>query len=81
MHAQALDDDECYAMLDSGTEHANSVPLHASMEGEVPECQVPGATVTGLHCSRFDDAVKSIQRRLADKHRQSSARLVSTRRS
>ena len=49
--AQALDDDECYAaatyaMLDSGT-HAIIVPLHPRMEGEVAECQVPSATVTG----------------------------------
>ena len=44
--AQALDNDECYAMLDSGT-NAIIVPLHPRMEGEVAECQVPSATVTG----------------------------------
>ena len=44
--AQALDDDECYAMVDSGT-NAIIVPLHPRMEGEVAECQVPGATVAG----------------------------------
>ena len=44
--AQALDDDECYAMLDSGA-NAIIVPLHPRMEGEVAECQVPSATVTG----------------------------------
>ena len=44
--AQALDDDEYYAMLDSGT-NAIIVPLHRRMEGEVAECQVPSATVTG----------------------------------
>ena len=44
--AQALDNDEYYAMLDSGT-NAIIVPLHPKMEGEVAECQVPSATVTG----------------------------------
>ena len=44
--AQALDDDECYAMLDSGA-NAIIAPLHPRMEGEVAECQVPSATVTG----------------------------------
>ena len=44
--AQALDNDEYYAMLDSGT-NAIIVPLHPRMEGEVAECQVPSATVTG----------------------------------
>ena len=34
------------AMLDSGT-NAIIVPLHPNMEGEVAECQVPSATVTG----------------------------------
>ena len=43
---QALNDDEHYAMLDSGT-NAIIVPLHPRMEGEVAECQVPSATVTG----------------------------------
>ena len=43
---QSLDDDEFYAMLDSGT-NAIIVPLHPRMEGEVAECQVPSATVTG----------------------------------
>ena len=44
--AQALDNDEYYAMLDSGT-NTIIVPLHPKMEGEVAECQVPSATVTG----------------------------------
>ena len=44
--AQALDNDDYYAMLDSGT-NAIIVPLHPRMEGEVAECQVPGSTVTG----------------------------------
>ena len=43
--AQALDNDECYAMLDSGT-NAIIVPLHPRMEGEIAECQAPSATVT-----------------------------------
>ena len=44
--AQALDNDQYYAMLDSGT-NAIIVPLHPSMQGEIAECQVPSATVTG----------------------------------
>ena len=44
--AQALDNDDYYAMPDSGT-NAIIVPLHPRMEGEVAECQVPGSTVTG----------------------------------
>ena len=44
--AQALDNDQFYAMLDSGT-NAIIVPLHPSMQGEIAECQVPSATVTG----------------------------------
>ena len=43
---QALDNEDYYAMLDSGT-NAIIVPLHPRMEGEVAECQVPGSTVTG----------------------------------
>ena len=44
--AQALDNDQCYAMLDSGT-NAIIVSLQPGMEGEIAECQVPSATVTG----------------------------------
>ena len=44
--AQALDNDDYYAMLDSGT-NAIIVPLHPRMEGEIAECQVPSSTVTG----------------------------------
>ena len=44
--AQALDNDQYYAMLDSGTS-AIIVPLHPGMQGETAECQVPSATVTG----------------------------------
>ena len=44
--AQALDNDQCYAMVDSGT-NAIIVPLHPGMQGEIAECQVPSATVTG----------------------------------
>ena len=39
---QALDNDQYYAMLDSGT-NAIIVPLHPSMQGEIAECQVPRA--------------------------------------
>ena len=44
--AQALDNDQYYAMLDSGT-NAIIVPWHPGMQGEIAECQVPSATVTG----------------------------------
>ena len=44
--AQALDNDEYYAMLDSGT-NAIILPLHPRMQGDIAECQVPSATVTG----------------------------------
>ena len=44
--AQALDNDQYYAMVDSGT-NAIIVPLHPGMQGEIAECQVPSATVTG----------------------------------
>ena len=50
---QALDNDECYAMLDSGT-NAIIVPLHPRMEAEVAECQVPSATVTGPIVQVYD---------------------------
>ena len=44
--AQAWDSDEYYAMLDSGT-NAIILPLHPRMQGDIAECQVPSATVTG----------------------------------
>ena len=44
--AEARDNDEYYAMVDSGT-NANILPLHPRMQGEIAECQVPSATVTG----------------------------------
>ena len=44
--ARALDNDKYYAMGDSGT-NAIIVPLHPNMRGEIAECQVPSATVTG----------------------------------
>ena len=56
--AQALDNDAAdYAMLDSGT-NAIIVPLHPNMQGEVAECQVPSATVTGpiVQVYEFDGA-------------------------
>ena len=43
---QALDSDEYYAMVDSGT-NAFILPLHPRMQGDIAECQVPSATVTG----------------------------------
>ena len=44
--AQARDNDEYYAMVDSGT-NAIILPLHPTMQGVIAECQVPSATVTG----------------------------------
>ena len=44
--AQARDNDEYYAMVDSGT-NAIILPLHPRMQGDLAECQVPSATVTG----------------------------------
>ena len=44
--AQALDNDQYYAMVDSGT-NAIIVPLHPGMKGEIAECQVPSATGIG----------------------------------
>ena len=60
--AQALDQDQYYAMLDSGT-NAIIVPLHPSMQGEVAECQVPSATVTGPIVQVYEfDGAKSAKR-------------------
>ena len=55
--AQALDNDDYYAMLDSGT-NAIIVPLHPRMQGEIAECQVPSGTVTGpiVQTKEFDGA-------------------------
>ena len=44
--AEARDNDEYCAMVDSGT-NAIVLPLHPRMQGEIAECQVPSATVTG----------------------------------
>ena len=44
--AQTLDKDQYYAMVASGT-NAIIVPLHPGMHGQIAECQVPSATVTG----------------------------------
>ena len=44
--AQTLDNDQYYAMVDSGT-NATIVPLHPGMQGEIAECKVPSAAVTG----------------------------------
>ena len=51
--AEARDQDEHYAMVDSGT-NAIILPLHPSMEGEIAECQVPSATVTGPIVQIYD---------------------------
>ena len=55
--AQALDNDQYYTMLDSGT-NAIIVPLHPSTQGEIAECQGPSATVTGpmVQVYEFDGA-------------------------
>ena len=50
---EARDNDEYYAMVDSGT-NAIILPLHPSMEGEIAECQVPSATVTGPIVQIYD---------------------------
>ena len=46
LNATQVDNDQYYALLDSGT-NVIIVPLHPSMQGEIAECQVPSATVTG----------------------------------
>ena len=51
--AEARDNDEYYAMVDSGT-NAIILPLHPRMEGEIAECQVPSATVTGPIVQTYD---------------------------
>ena len=51
--AEARDNDEYYAMVDSGT-NAIILPLHPRMEGEIAECQVPSATVTGPIVQVYD---------------------------
>ena len=51
--AEARDKDEYYAMVDSGT-NAIILPLHPQMEGDIAECQVPSATVTGPIVQVYD---------------------------
>ena len=51
--AEARDKDEYYAMVDSGT-NAIILPLHPKMEGDIAECQVPSATVTGPIVQIYD---------------------------
>ena len=51
--AEARDKDEYYAMVDSGT-NAIILPLHPQMEGDIAECQVPSATVTGPIVQIYD---------------------------
>ena len=43
--AQALNNDQYYAMVDSGT-NAIIVPLRPGVRGEIAECPAPSATVT-----------------------------------
>ena len=43
---RAPDSDQHYAMVDSGT-NAFFVPLRPAVRGEIAECQLPSATVTG----------------------------------
>ena len=59
--AQAPDNDQYYAMLDSGT-NAIILPLQPGMQGEIAECQVPSATVTGpiVQTYEFEGARKKI---------------------
>ena len=58
---EARDSDEYYAMLDSGT-NAIILPLHPRMEGEIAECQVPSATVTGpiVQVYEFNDSKRLV---------------------
>ena len=51
--ARAPDNDQHYAMVDSGT-NAIIVPLHPAMRGEIAECQVLSATVTGPTVQVFE---------------------------
>ena len=51
--AEVRDNDEHYAMVDSGT-NAIILPLHPRMQGEIAECQVPSATVTGPIVQVYD---------------------------
>ena len=59
--AEARDNDEHYAMVDSGT-NAIILPLHPAMQGEVAECQVPSTTVTGpiVQTYEFDGAKRLV---------------------
>ena len=51
--AQARDNDEYYAMVDSGNK-CHHLPLHPRMQGDIAECQVPSATVTGPIVQAYD---------------------------
>ena len=54
VHAvRALDNDQHYAMVDSGT-NPIIVPLHPAMRGDIAERQVPNATVTGPTAQVFE---------------------------
>ena len=58
---EAGDSDEYYAMVDSGT-NAIILPLHPQMVGDIAECQVPSATVTGpiVQEYEFDDSKRLV---------------------
>ena len=59
--AEVRDSDEYYAMVDSGT-NAIILPLHPRMEGDIAECQVPSATVTGpiVQVYEFNDSKRLV---------------------
>ena len=60
--ARAPDGDKYYAMVDSGT-NAIIVPLHPNMKGEIAECQVPSATVTGPIVQIYEKWGNKLQQR------------------
>ena len=59
--AEARDSDDFYAMVDSGT-NAIILPLHPRMVGDIAECQVPSATVTGpiVQVYEFNDSKRLV---------------------
>ena len=59
--AEARDSDDYYAMVDSGT-NAIILPLHPRMVGDIAECQVPSATVTGpiVQVYEFNDSKRLV---------------------
>ena len=59
--AEARDSEDYYAMVDSGT-NAIILPLHPRMVGDIAECQVPSATVTGpiVQVYEFNDSKRLV---------------------